>query len=715
MVSGNVLVFGADTTIRDAVAQARSRHADFAVFRHGEDLFAFRLHELEAIAALDQPALAALGLASWNKSPVVESSAPRWPRLLADPLAPSSLRFLVIGEHGELMRVEEPDPVRRELLGGTREGGVPGAFEPSRSPASPFGILQPSSRTKPIDRDPAPMAWPAAGTVPPIPRTRSIDPDPPSPAEGIPAAAAEPDPPALRETGKTAVSRSARGFELTKSSPPIEVDTIVRYPSIAATGEPRAGQTLLLRIDLAAAADPATASDPITFADLPATWRQLPIQVAISSPQLEIAAGANEGVILIRRDLPSLACVIPAIVSATGEQRIDVTAVFSRDDRWCGTAQRTFFAGAGARTTGVVSVAANAIAPDLTIHILRDATVTGRLDWLLAPAIDHRALVDGELRGETRLGGDPAGFARAMFKVVAGTRPGEHSRVLRGIGEQLWELAPASVRAAYWQLRDGLGDGFSIQIMTDEPSIPWELMRPVRPGAKRKDTRLLAETHPIARGLLDYPSRLRPRLPAAGARLTIAPDYRRRLPAMQVLHEAQHESVMLQQRFGARALRPGTSASLLKVLEEPSSEPVQLLHFAGHGAFDGQAVFSSLAFEDGDIRVAEIRSQDVVLGENHKTFVILNACDVGATGDVLGSVGGWAEAFAHRDFGGFLAPLWAIFDGPARLAMEHFLDAVFTQGKRIGEALRDVRKEYGASSATFLSYIYYGDVNARFA
>jgi hypothetical protein len=504
---------------------------------------------------------------------------------------------------------------------------------------------------------------------------------------------------------------STRGSEMAQPAPAVEPASIVRYPSITATGKHRAGATLLLRVDLAAAADTATASDPITFADLPAGWRQLPIQVAISSPQLAITAGANEGVILIRRDLPSLACVIPAIVTAAGEQRIDVTAVFSRDDRWCGTAQRTFFAGAGARTTGIVSVAAGAIAPDLTIHILRDATVTGRLDWLLAPAIDHRALVDGELRGETRLGGDPAAFARAMFKVVAGTRPGEHGRVLRGIGEQLWELAPVSVRAAYWQLRDQLGDGFSIQVMTDEPAIPWELMRPVRPGSK--DTRLLAETHPIARGLLDYPSRLRPRLPAAGARLTIAPDYRRRLPAMQVLQEAQNESAMLQQRFGARALTPGTAGSLLQVLEEPG-EPVQLLHFAGHGAFDGQAVFSSLAFEDGDVRVAEIRSQDVVLGEHHKTFVILNACDVGATGDVLGSVGGWAEAFAHRDFGGFLAPLWAIFDGPARLAMERFLDAVLTQDKRIGEALRDVRKAYGGSSATFLSYIYYGDVNARF-
>jgi hypothetical protein len=46
--------------------------------------------------------------------------------------------------------------------------------------------------------------------------------------------------------------------------------------------------------------------------------------------------------------------------------------------------------------------------------------------------------------------------------------------------------------------------------------------------------------------------------------------------------------------------------------------------------------------------------------------------------------------------------------------MEQFLEAVFEHKRSVGEALRDVRNDHGQASATFLSYVYYGDVNARF-
>ena len=93
---------------------------------------------------------------------------------------------------------------------------------------------------------------------------------------------------------------------------------------------------------------------------------------------------------------------------------------------------------------------------------------------------------------------------------------------------------------------------------------------------------------------------------------------------------------------------------------------------------------SSIALEDADLRVAQIRHQGISLGEKYRTFVIFNACEVGATGEVLGDVGGWAEAFAYRRFGGFLAPLWAVFDGHAKVAMERFLEAVLVLGLPIG-------------------------------
>jgi len=93
--------------------------------------------------------------------------------------------------------------------------------------------------------------------------------------------------------------------------------------------------------------------------------------------------------------------------------------------------------------------------------------------------------------------------------------------------------------------------------------------------------------------------------------------------------------------------------------------------------------------------------------------VFLNACEVGATGSVLGNVGGWAGAFLGRRFGAFIAPLWAIDEEDAQQVTEELMRAIVTQRQPMGEALRDLRAAHGDVSPTFYSYLLYGDVTAR--
>lgn len=348
--------------------------------------------------------------------------------------------------------------------------------------------------------------------------------------------------------------------------------------------------------------------------------------------------------------------------------------------------------------------------PDLSVLIHRTQADGGRLVWTLVPATAHRAHVRRAC-AETSLEGDPAAYVRRLFRDAAGSGLGAHVSLLHGIGERLWEKAPPELHDAYWAMRDALGDGFTIQFLTDEPYIPWELMRPVKDGDL---TRLLAETHPVARGFLKHPDRLHPVLPIYGDILTMAPDYTKRKPPAPPLVAAGEESVMLQAKFRARPIAPAFARRIIEVLADRDRTPVRILHFAGHGQCDSQAEYSRLACEDTDITVAQVRRQETKLGELYHTFVILNACEVGATGDVLGEVGGWADAFAYRNFSGFIAPLWAVFDDHAKLAMQTFFEAILVNGKPVGEALRDVRASYGEYSPTFLSYVYYGDVNARF-
>jgi hypothetical protein len=347
-------------------------------------------------------------------------------------------------------------------------------------------------------------------------------------------------------------------------------------------------------------------------------------------------------------------------------------------------------------------------APDLTVNIYH---ISKWLVWILAPAAAHRALVR-KASAETPLAEDPGPYIRGLFQAAAGSRPGAHVSRLQGIGERLWELAPQVFHDAYWAMRGALGDGFTIQFITDEPYIPWELMRPLKDG---EETRLLAETHPVARGFHKYPDRMRPVLPMYGEIVTVAPDYtRRRPPVLPPLVAAGEESAMLQTRFRARAIAPASARRVIDELADRSRRPVRIFHFSGHGRVETPIDSSHLACEDDDVSIAQVRRQETRLGESYRTFVFLNACEVGAGGDALGAVGGWAEAFAYRNFSGFVAPLWAVADDHARLVMESFFEAVLVHGKPVGEALRDVRATYGQYSPTFLSYVYYGDVNARF-
>jgi hypothetical protein len=102
----------------------------------------------------------------------------------------------------------------------------------------------------------------------------------------------------------------------------------------------------------------------------------------------------------------------------------------------------------------------------------------------------------------------------------------------------------------------------------------------------------------------------------------------------------------------------------------------------------------------------------VQLGVRCRTVVFFNACEVGATGAALGALGGWADAFLGRRFGGFIAPLWAVDDEDAAVVSAELLDGIIRKRRPVGAVLQGIRAKYGDVSPTFFSYLYYGDVTA---
>ncbi len=343
----------------------------------------------------------------------------------------------------------------------------------------------------------------------------------------------------------------------------------------------------------------------------------------------------------------------------------------------------------------------------MTVHISKiNVDEPGRLRWLV---VTER--FDGlppKLEEEIQLVQDSAVEATALFKEFAILERGKHTQRIEGFGSRLWALAPAMFRTVYWALWDHYRRPLAIQFISEEPHMPWELMRPVRAD----ETEIhppLALKHAVARWINRWDGYMRNQLPA-GRIFTIAPKYG---SANRALQRAQKESDELVANFAAYR-EMGTRAAVLNLLESVTPpEPVAILHFAGHGKFAPEiATHSNIKLEDGDLAAAEIERPEVKLGRACRTLVFFNACEVGTAGAVFGEVGGWADAFLGRQFGGFIAPLWPVDDEDAGVVAVELLERICIQHQPIGAAMRAIREAHGATSPTFYAYLYYGDVTA---
>jgi hypothetical protein len=579
---------------------------------------------------------------------------------------------------------------------------------------------------------------PSPPPAPPPPPPPAPMPQPPEAVDfGVPAPSgqSEPAPPAPAPSDWT----HAEPPETVVSAPLEDEGTApLRHPSIDIDQPLAPERDVVVVIDLLHEAVTHTQGGPVIVGQLAADWQTLDLTVHLQCAALEFANG-SQAIVTINRNAASVPAKLKARVRADAAAgSVAVMATFMMGTRFCGSAVRLFDVGTaqtGARPGGVraspelrprptstlapgdvaaavmgtVVVERAAEQPDLTVHISRiDKDKPALLRWLM---VTKR--FDGlppRLEGEIQLDHDPATQASALFKEFAVLERGKHTERIEGFGSRLWTMAPDVFRKVYWALWDRHQRPLTIQFISEEPHMPWELMRPVREDESEIHPPL-ALKHAVARWIKRWDGYMRNRLPA-GRLCTIAPKY---ASVSRALKRAQIESDTLVTAFSARR-EDGTRTAVLTLLQAEPSEPVAILHFAGHGKFAPEAAtHSNIKLEDGDLTASEVERPEVRLGRCCRTLVFFNACEVGAAGAVFGEVGGWADAFLGRQFGGFIAPLWSVDDEDAGVVAVELLERILKQGKPIGAALRDVREAHGATSPTFYSYLYYGDVTARIA
>lgn len=536
----------------------------------------------------------------------------------------------------------------------------------------------------------------AVVTAPPVPApSRAMPPAPP--LAPIPAPPAPPPGPGENDEGTEPV----------------------RHPALSVDRELQPGRAITLTVDLLRTPDDAeTRSTGVRLAGLPADWTAMDVDVEVACNDIEF--GTTTGRVVVQRNAASIPAAFTGVVRAglAPGAAVHVIAVFTFGGRDCGLARRQFTVGAndapaaGSTVASPVVLERAAAAPTLTVRILRvDVSRAGLTTWSLS-GVDRDAIpgLPARLSALHDIGPSAESWVRGCYESFEREAAGSHVTNFNRLGIELWSKTPPVFQQTYWAVRDALGPAFPIQIITDEPYMPWELMLPWRDDPST-DTELLALTHPVARWVADYEGSLRQRLPA-GRVVTITPHYagRDRLPW------AEAEGQRLQDRFGALA-SGGTREALTGLLQNGwPMESVALLHFAGHGEFEsGVAERSRIRLEGG----TSLESSDIKLLKHpalgaQGPLVILNACDVGATAQSLGAPSGWAPALLGKGFRGFVAPLWPVYDEDATQVIEELCDALLNRHETVGDAMLRIRAAHASRSPTFLAYLYYGDVMARF-
>lgn len=300
--------------------------------------------------------------------------------------------------------------------------------------------------------------------------------------------------------------------------------------------------------------------------------------------------------------------------------------------------------------------------------------------------------------------GDPQDHFRQLFQDIAHLPRDRSADWIADRGAQLCqELLPLELRR--WLLAL-LNKVRTVQILSDEVWIPWELLRIHDPDDPSLPGRFLSEAFSVTRWLLGSPLVLD--LPMRRVALVIPRD--------SSLPKCLQEAVQVRSLGGGSREVVDVPAAHEEVKRALASGRYEGWHFAGHGLAPGESLHSSSLV----LERKEMFHPTVLYGSGRqlglgRPLVFLNACHSGRGGPSLTGLAGWASAFLQAGAGAFIGSHWALEDDQALRFAENFYRGLFS-GVEIGEAVRSARSrlrhEFPGTS-DWLSYTVFAHPFAR--
>lgn len=287
-------------------------------------------------------------------------------------------------------------------------------------------------------------------------------------------------------------------------------------------------------------------------------------------------------------------------------------------------------------------------------------------------------------------------------------------RQLTRIGQRLYrDLFPVELRREYRRLRKTVR---TLQIISDEPWIPWELIKPYDSEDRqdRVDDDFLCLQYEFTRW---FTPTLRPPAQVIGiaGATCIA-------PVDANLQAALVEQQMVRDWAKAHGVKDHTPvAATYSAVDQllAGNTPIQLWHFACHGNFKSDEPDQSpLLLENRTaLRPGDLVGPTETHLQDDRPLVFLNACRVGATGLALTGLGGWAKVMVQDcGVGAFLAPMWTVDDRLACQFATTFYQTLSTPPTTLAQAVRAARqavRKAAPNNPVWLAYSVYAHPNAQ--
>jgi CHAT domain-containing protein len=285
--------------------------------------------------------------------------------------------------------------------------------------------------------------------------------------------------------------------------------------------------------------------------------------------------------------------------------------------------------------------------------------------------------------------------------------PEEAEKELASLGQSLFrELFPREMRQAYRRFHKAVR---TVQITSDEPAIPWELIKPY----DDEEGPLIDDDFFCIHFELTRWRNGRPPVSAFQLRKlaclgdTTLPNTAKERDLLTGL-TTRHANV---EDASPRSVRYREVESLLE------KGGCDLLHFIGHGDVSPErANEARIILEDRPFRARNLTGAIQTRLKKDRPLVFLNACRVARQDWSLTGLGGWVEALVRRcECGAFLGPQWVVKDSLAYEFARVFYYEL-EQGRTLGEAAQAARnevKQKDPGRPTWLAYAVYGHPNAR--